>query len=99
MNQHELALIHVHKALKSSQTELPVLLRIKLKYRLAQSLLELRDYTKCSEVLKHLKTYCNMEQQLQMSKVVVTLWEQAGKLSNQQKEGRYTGKDLFEAKS
>lgn len=34
-----------------------------------------------------------------MSKVVVTLWEQAGKLSNQQKEGRYTGKDLFEAKS
>ena len=63
LNQTELALTHVHLALKSAQTELPIVLRIKLKYRLAQALLRLRDFRKCKEVLKNLKTYCGMEHQ------------------------------------
>ena len=51
LGQTELALSHVHQALKSAQTELPIVLRIKLKYRLAQALLKLRDFRKCKEVL------------------------------------------------
>ena len=68
---YEQALDHCHKSLKSVQTDLPMLVRIKLKYRLALCLIKLRDYKKCSEVLKNLKTYCNIEQELEMSKTCV----------------------------
>ena len=73
--EYEKALSHIHIALKCSQTEIPMLLRIKLKYRLALCLMQLRDYSKCAEVLKHLKTYCNLEHELEMSKLCIKVWE------------------------
>ena len=72
-----------------------MLVRIKLKYRLATCLLKLRDYSKCSEVVRNLKTYCNLEQELGLSKTCVLLWEEAGKLKNENSDGKYTCKDLF----
>lgn len=80
MHHYEKALAHCHKSLRNVQTDLPMLVRIKLKYRLATCLLKLRDYKKCSEVVKNLKTYCNLEQELGLSKTCVQMWELAGKL-------------------
>ena len=96
IHHYEKALTHCHKSLKNVQTDLPMLVRIKLKYRLATCLLKLRDYKKCSEVVKNLKTYCNLEQELGLSKTCVQMWELAGKLQNENIDGKYTCKSLFQ---
>jgi hypothetical protein len=56
---------------------------------------KLRDYKKSAEILRNLKTYCNMEQEVSMAKGCNKLWEQCGKREKEQTKGEYTCKDLF----
>ena len=47
-------------------TDVDPILTIKLKYRLALCLAHFRDYEGASNMLKHLKKYCNLHEQVDM---------------------------------
>lgn len=61
MNMHEQAFYDLLQCQQSSiGADLPSLLTIKIKYRLALILAYLRDFYGSAQILKDLKKYCNV---------------------------------------
>lgn len=63
VNKYERAFADCQKALEFQKgTQIDPEITIKLKYRLALCLAHLRDFEAASNVLKHLKKYCNLHE-------------------------------------
>ena len=61
VSKYERAFLDCQKALELQKgTEIDAEISIKLKYRLALCLAHFRDYAGATNVLKHLKKYCNL---------------------------------------
>jgi len=67
LNKYEQAFFDCQRALEMCKgTDVDGTLQIKLKYRLALCLAHFRDYDGASNLLKHLKKYCNLQEQVDM---------------------------------
>ena len=64
---YERAFLDCQQALERQKgTQIDPLITIKLKFRLSMCLSHFRDYHAAKSVLKHLKKYCNLHEQVEM---------------------------------
>ena len=64
---------------------------IKLKYRLALCLSHFRDYQGATNVLKHLKKYCNLQERIDLFTQTTKLLEKISELENHRENCKFRG--------
>lgn len=90
--RYEQAFFDCQRALEQSKgAQIEPEIIIKLKYRLALCLAHFRDYKGAANMLKHLKKYCNLHEQVEMFSQTQRLHEKVCELENNREHAKYRG--------